>query len=303
MRALGATVRERACYYTRMRKTIAPAILLVLCQATPGFAWGFAAHRFILARAIEVLPSELRPFFQRHQAELLIRVSDPDVWRDAGWEDDPNHFLNFGVDEYGAYPFAALPREYGAAIEKFGTQTLRRNGLLPWRLAEEFGNLRRAFSTTSRASGRGADRGGPGNIVLFAAVAAHYMQDAYQPLHAIDNYDGQLSGNRGIHARFERDLFARYESRVKVDPPARVRAMTNVRDAAFEALLSGYQAVGPLLRADTEALGGRRTYDDQYFEKFFVKVQPMLEERLSAAATATAALIVGAWEQAGRPRL
>jgi len=34
-----------------------------------------------------------------------------------------------------------------------------------------------------------------------------------------------------------------------------------------------------------------------------MKVKPLLEERLSAAITATASVIVSAWEQAGRPSL
>jgi hypothetical protein len=61
--------------------------------------------------------------------------------------------------------------------------------------------------------------------------------------------------------------------------------------------------VAPLLAADKEAIGGRDAYDDVYFEAFFQKVKPMLEERLGAAITATASMIVSAWEQAGKPDL
>ena len=44
-------------------------------------------------------------------------------------------------------------------------------------------------------------------------------------------------------------------------------------------------------------------YDDDYFEKFFAKVKPMLEKRLANSITATASMIVGAWEAAGKPEL
>ncbi len=133
--------------------------------------------------------------------------------------------------EYGAYPFQALPREYGAALEKFGESTLKRNGLLPWREAEEFGNLRRAFEEFKREAPYTIS-----NVVLFSAVASHYIQDAHQPFHATDNYDGQQTGNNGIHARFERDLIERFESRLTLTP-APVKPIGNARDAAFEALL------------------------------------------------------------------
>ena len=77
----------------------------------------------------------------------------------------------------------------------------------------------------------------------------------------------------------------------------------NARDAAFDVLLSSYQLVDPILKADTEARGSKDVYDDDYYEKFFARVGPLLERRLSEAATATAGLIIGAWVEAGRPTL
>src|SRR5947199_8435056 len=121
-----------------MRKLLVISLLLV---PSPASAWGWAAHRYIMHRAIDLLPSEIKPFFVAFRDELAVRVVDPDLWQLAGWDDGPNHFLDFGVSEFGAYPFTVLPRDYAAALEKFGLATLRKNGLLPWREAEEFGNL------------------------------------------------------------------------------------------------------------------------------------------------------------------
>jgi hypothetical protein len=281
-----------------MRKTsvVAVAALIALAAPQPAAAWGSAAHRHIMARAIDLLPVELKPFFHQHQDELVMRVIDPDLFRVLGWEEDPNHFVNFGAKELGEYPFKELPREYGAAIEKFGMATLRRNGLLPWRQQEEFGNLRRAFEGFTR------ETYGPGNAVLFAAVMSHYIQDAHQPLHASVNYDGQMTGNTGIHARFETALFERFQSRLTIRP-APPTPILNSRDAAFDALLSSYKLVDPILKADDAARQGKETYDDEYFERLFTAVRPILEQRLGEAITATAGLIMGAWEQAGRPVL
>jgi hypothetical protein len=282
-----------------MRKAplVAAALLVASLVPTSASAWGFTAHRYIMSRAIDLLPPDLKPFFEQHRDEIVIRVVDPDLWRNVGWEDDPNHFINFGAKELGAYPFTELPREYGAALEKFGMATLKRDGLLPWREAEEFGNLRRGFEGFTRDAAYA-----PGDVILYAAIASHYMQDAHQPLHASNNYDGQLTKNNGVHSRFERDLVERFQSRLTVSPvpPSPIR---NIRDATFDALLASYQLVDPILQADTEAIAGKDTYDDDYFEKFFVKVRPVLEKRLADSITATAAMIMGAWEQAGRPAL
>jgi hypothetical protein len=281
-----------------MRKTLVSALcvsIAIVAAPSRADAWGFAGHQLIMRRAIDLLPPELKPFFERHREEVVIRSTDPDLWRNVGWDDDPNHFLDLGVTEYGKYPFAALPRDYGAALEKFGAATLKRNGLLPWRAAEQFGNLRRGFEGFARSSPYASS-----DVVLFSAVAAHYIQDAHQPFHATDNFDGGATGNNGIHARFERDLIERYESRLRLDPGAPLR-IANMRDAAFDALLASYQLVDQVLKADDEAKAGRDTYDDAYFEAFFSKVQPILERRLSDSIAATAGVIIAAWEQAGKP--
>jgi hypothetical protein len=272
-------------------------LLAAVLLPSPAFAWGFTAHKYIMRRAIDLLPPALKPLFVEHRDEVVMRVVDPDLWRNVGWDDDPNHFVNFGAPELGPYPFTAFPREHGAALEKFGIAALNRLGTLPWREAEEFGNLRRTFEGFARGNAYGAS-----DAILFAAVASHYIQDAHQPLHASNNYDGQLTDQRGIHSRFERDLVERYESRLVVNPVP-PRSVPSARDAAFEALLASHQLVAPLLAADKEAIGGRDAYDDVYFEAFFQKVKPMLEERLGAAITATASMIVSAWEQAGKPDL
>jgi hypothetical protein len=69
----------------------------------------------------------------------------------------------------------------------------------------------------------------------------------------------------------------------------------------FETLLASHRLVPQLLAADKAAVAGKDTYDDDYFEKLFAALKPLVEERLSASASATAATIIGAWTQAGRP--
>jgi hypothetical protein len=282
-----------------MRKAsiVTAAVLAATLVPAPAFAWGFVGHRYIMGRAIDLLPPELKPFFTYYRDEIVARAVDPDLWRNAGWEDDPHHFINFGAREFGEFPFNDLPRDYGAALEKFGRSALNRLGMLPWRLSEEFGNLRRAFEGFKRESAYG-----PGDVVLFAPVASHYIQDAHQPLHASNNYDGQLTGNTGIHARFERDLIERFQARLTVTP-APPSGTRNARDAGFAALLSSYQLVDPILKADREAIAGKDVYDDEYFETFFTKVRPILEQQLAESITATASVIIGAWEAAGKPTL
>jgi hypothetical protein len=283
-----------------MRKATLIAIAVIAASLVPGsaFAWGAVAHRYIMRRAIDLMPPEIKPFFERNRDELVLRVNDPDLWRVVGFEEEPpNHQIDFGVDDYGAFPFVALPRDYDAAVEKFGVAVVRRHGLLPWRTMEEFGNLRRIFQGFARDQLYVG-----GNTVLFASALAHYIQDAHQPLHVHNNYDGQLSGQNGLHSRFESELFERFESRLTINP-APVRLVNDTRDFIFDVALSSFQLVPQILEADRRAIGAKDTYDDEYFEKFFADIRPLLERQLASAITATASAIVSAWTQAGKPEL
>jgi hypothetical protein len=276
---------------------IAAAFVVLTLLPAPAFAWGLVGHRLIMARAIDLLPPELKPFFVKHRDEIVVRAVDPDTWRVAGWPENAHHFLDFGVPEYGKPPFTELPRDYDAALQKFGRSTLERNGLLPWRLAEFFGQLRRGFEGFGRQSAFATT-----DVILFSASMSHYIQDAHQPFHGTDNYDGQLTGQRGIHARFETNLIERFQSRLTLNPPA-PKPITAPRDESFRVLIDSYDLVDGILQADKTAVAGKETYDDDYYEKLFAAVKPVIDRRISAAISATASLIMGAWEAAGRPTL
>jgi hypothetical protein len=280
-----------------MLRRLCAALALVMLVPAPSFAWGTAAHKAIMRRAIDLLPAELKSYFSERREEMIARAVDPDMWRSLDLSEDPNHFVNFGAPELGPFPFTAYPREQGAALAKFGPFTLSRLGTLPFREQELFGSLQRAFEQVGKGNRVAMDES-----YMFAAAAAHYLQDATQPLHASNNYDGQLTDQRGLHVRFEAELFERFESRL-VLAPVPPKAFPSARDFAFELLLASYQKVDGLLKADKDAIGAKDTYDDAYFEAFFTRVKPMMEAQLSAAITATASVIVSAWEQAGRPNL
>ena len=281
---------------SRMRKVIGALCLLLFLAPQPAEAWGFEAHRFIMERAIALLPDALRPFFERHRATLVERSIDPDLWIAAGFEEEaPNHFLDLDWEGYGAYPHKDLPRDFNEAVAKFGRKRVLENGTVPWRAEEFFGNLRRSFEAYGR---RGAF--GRHDIVLFSAALAHYVSDAHVPFHAVLNYDGQLTNQHGIHARFEAMLFERYRDRLTIAPkPA--RAIVNPRDFVFDVIVEGTRLVPPILASDLQAIGTRQVYDDEYYESFFRANRAVMERRLSEAIIGVAAVIAGAWEAAGKP--
>lgn len=281
-----------------MRRWIAAACAAAVLAPAPARAWGFEAHRFVMDRAIALLPDAIRPLFERHRAMVVERSIDPDTWlgRLAGYESEaPNHFLDLDWEGYGPYPFAALPRDLTAAIAKYGRERVEQNGLVPWRVEEFHGSLRRAFEAYERRGPFGRY-----DILFFAAWLAHYVSDAHVPFHAVLNYDGQLTNQHGIHARFESILFERYLSTLTIAPKA-VPPILQPRDYVFDVLIEGTRLVPPILKADLEALGGGDVYGDTYFERFFTANRAVLERRLNESIAAVAAMIAGAWEAAGKP--
>jgi hypothetical protein len=276
-------VRSRAIF-------LLTAVLLVF-SPRPAAAWGFEVHKYIMGRAIALLPREIRPFFLKYQTTIVEHAIDPDLWRTAGWEQEPpRHFLD--MDAYGPYPFPNFPRDHAEAVKRYGREFVDKNGLLPWRSAEIYQSLVEAFG---QQTGYARE-----NIKFFSSVLTHYVSDAHVPFHAVVNYDGQLTGQQGIHARFETELFERYRLvlRVAPKPPSSVGAP---RDFIFETLIGSFPLAQTVLDADKAAVAGRELYDDQYFTMFFSKVRPILERRLSEAITASASMITAAWIEAGRP--
>jgi hypothetical protein len=280
---------------TTVRRWLLIPVLTLFAAGVPApaAAWGFEAHKYIMARAIPLLPPEIRAFFVKYQTTIVEHVVDPDLWRTAGWEQEPpRHFLD--MDAYGPYPFPNFPREQAEAEKRYGADFVQKNGLVPWRSAEIYQKLVEAFR---QQQGYGRE-----NVKFFSSVLTHYVSDAHVPFHAVVNYDGQLTGQSGIHSRFESELFERYRAVLRVNPRP-VAPVPDARDFIFDALIASFPLTQTILAADKAAIGSRELYDDQYFTSFFGTVRPILERRLADAITGSASMITAAWVEAGRPVL
>jgi hypothetical protein len=281
-----------------MRKMLALALLALGLSCLPSArvgAWGFNGHRYIADHAIDLLPAEMRPFFQKYRVTIVEHAIDPDTYRTVGWtEESPRHFLD--MDSYGAFPFREVPHDYKDAVAARGADFVIKNGTLPWRTQEVYDELRESFRTLA-SSAYARD-----NVKLFSSVIAHYTADAFQPFHAAANYDGQLTGQQGIHARFETELFDRYQDKLKaVAPP--LTPIPSARDFIFTTLGDSFSRVQAILDADREAAQGRQFYDDAYFAVLFEKTGGIVDTRIAGAESAVASMIAQAWIDAGKPPL
>lgn len=289
----------------RMRTLAAIGVVAgaLLAGSTTTGAWGMDVHRLITEQAIERLPDEIKPLFIRHKAFIAEHSVDPDLWRVADlkgvWGDEPpNHFLDIDFEEGSTPPFANVPRDYDEYVKKYGIGPATRYGRLPWRAEEIYNRLVESMKQLGRPDAPYA----ADNARYLLAVLAHYIEDAHQPLHGALNYDGQMTNQRGIHARFETQMILRNRSAWTWTPQP-VQVITDFRDFMFTTIIDSQQLVAPLLAADLKAAEGREFYDDEYFAILMQEAGPLAQRRMNESATAVASAAWSAWIAAGRPAI
>ena len=170
-------------------------------------AWGMDVHRWLTRQALDGLPADLKPFFLEQRDFISEHAADPDLWRVVALrgelgDEDPNHFFDIdALDDLA--PFRNVPRTWDGLVAKYGRARAEKAGRLPWRAEEIYNRLVAMFQELGKPNGSpyAAD-----NAKYLVAVLSHYVGDAHQPLHATDNYDGQLTNQRGVHSRFETEL-------------------------------------------------------------------------------------------------
>jgi hypothetical protein len=258
-------------------------------------AWGFKAHQEINYRAVSALPLEMQPFFLKYRDYLAEHAIDPDLWRQKDKSEGVNHYID--IDMYGRYPFRELPRDYQAAVAKFGEGVVRERGVAPWRVVEFLEKLTQAMREGNR-----------GDILQTAAALGHYIADLHVPLHTVENYDGQLTDNKGIHKRWESVMIDAFLPEMQLNP-APAEYVEQPLDAIFDVVLDSYVFADDVLRADDHARVAGRKYEKpkdygvRYYASLYRWTQWIATQRLESAINAVASFWYTAWRNAGQPTL
>jgi hypothetical protein len=273
------------------RRAGAVLACLVLCLFFPhgSRAWGKNGHRLVVNKAIDTLPPEIRSFFETNLAVLSQHVTDPLDAITKTPAERHNHFIL--LDKYGRFPFELLPRDYKAAVTKFGKTKLEANGLLPWQIGVYSQKLTEAFKAGKWDDAR-----------LNAAILANYVAEAHDPFNTTDNADGRLSGQAGINERFGTALIDRYSSFFPMRPNDAI-FISDPTDRAFEACLSSHSWLETILLADRNARRGENSFNDDYYDRFYNQAAAILIRQLSDAATDVGSFWLTAWKNAGSPQL
>ena len=155
--------------------------------------WGFWAHQRINRLAVFSLPPEMQVFFKKHIEYLTENAVNPDKRRYAVVGEAPRHYID--AEAYGDSALYRLPLYWSEALKRYGEDTLALNGTVPWAIQQYKLQLTEAFRQKNAR-----------RILRVAADLGHYIADANVPLHTTRNYNGQLTGQEGIHAFWESRL-------------------------------------------------------------------------------------------------
>lgn len=281
-------------------------VLMLLPLALRCYSWGFYAHKLVNYYAVFMLPPEMLVLYKPHIEFLKEHAVDPDKRRYAVEEEGARHYID--MDLYGTYVYDSFPVTWRAAIQRFGADSLSAHGLAPWWIQTMLQRLTTAF--------REHDRNG---ILKLSADIGHYISDAHVPLHATSNYNGQKTGQIGIHgfwesripellAETEWDFLTGRASYIKQPLEFTWRRVMQSAKAADSVLLLERRlnaTIGPDSKFAYESRNGLivKQYSAAYCRMYNKMLNGMVERRFRESVQAVASFWYTAWVDAGQPDL
>jgi hypothetical protein len=287
-----------------MKKSVSVAAICVFIVMTCS-SWGFFAHYRINRMAVFILPKGMSAFYENHLDYITEHAISADKRRYVDSLEAPRHYLN--ADHYGNKPFTAIPLKWNDAERKYSCDTLDKYGTLPWTIQYQYYKLVKAFKAHDTSA-----------ILSTSANLGHYIADATVPLHLTQNYNGQLTGQTGLHAFWESrlpELFAgRYHYFV-----GKARYVENPLYEAFKICRSSFKEVDSVLSFEKKlnlnfpaskkyepVKRGKRTVDEYsaaYSTAYHQLLHGMVERRMRLAILEVGSYWFSAWVDAGQPDL
>lgn len=290
--------------------TVALGISFLSFQSSYGeqHKWGFFGHKRINRVAVFTLPPDMFGFYKEHIEYVTEHAPDPDKRRYAVEGEaechyiDLDHFYKEGEDFR-----TVMPRKWKDAVAKYTEDTLRAYGIVPWHIERMKLRLQKAFEA------KDVDR-----ILKYSADIGHYIADAHVPLHTTENYNGIMTGQRGIHALWESRL-------VELNAESydyfigKAKYVEDVLDYSWMTVFASHDALDSVFQMELEVTRdlptdqkysyeqrGRTTvkvYSKTFCDEYHRRMNGMVERRLRQAVISVGSIWYSAWVDAGQPNL
>ncbi len=281
--------------------------LIFLLQPTV-YSWGFFGHKKINRMAVFTLPPEMIKFYKKNIEFITEHAVDPDKRRYSTEGEAQRHYID--IDHYvhsGEDPFEVVPKKWYDAVEKFTEDTLQAYGIVPWHVDVMVKRLTKAFEA------KDYDR-----ILRVSADLGHYIGDSHVPLHTTENYNGQMTNQKGIHGFWESripelkakdyDYFvgrAEYVNHILTDEWETIKQSFSAKDSVLdlERKLNGEFPKDQKYTFENRGSVLIKTYSEEYTDAYNDMLNGMVERRLTQAIIKVGSYWYTAWVNAGQPNL
>ena len=276
-----------------------------VCIHNSALSWGFYGHRLINRAAIFTLPPEMFAFYRYHLPYLEEEATAADRRRGTDPLEGPRHFID--LERYGPPPYLLLPPTWNEALACYGEEELNEHGILPWHIQLVYYRLIEAFR-----------QGDYDRILRLSADLGHYVADAHVPLHVTHNYNGQLTGQNGLHSLLESripELLGRNYDLLT----GQAVVVERVRDLTWDCIRESAGYVPLVFDADCrvrdslpeerwklpEMRGQTRVmvFSPDYTRLFNEYLGNLMQDRMRLAIHRLGSLWFTAWVEAGQPAL
>jgi len=269
-------------------------------------AWGFYAHQEINRMAVFTLPTPLISIYKTNIKYITEHAVDADKRRYLMKEEACRHYLDCNRYEL-SLPLDTIPKTWKSAVEKYGEDSLKAHGIVPWHVYFVYYKLVQAFKEKNNLQ-----------IIKLSADLGHYIGDLHVPLHTTSNYNGQLTGQEGIHALWESRLPPMFDSTYDFFV-GKAKYVENPINEIWSVLERSHTLVDSVLNFEIKAssyfsekekytflptnYGIKKEYSEAFSAKYHMLMNGMVEERMTKAILFLGSFWYSAWIDAGQPIL
>ena len=248
-------------------------------------SWGFTEYKDLHSVAISGLPKEVWFYFKNNESKLVDLSVAADRRKHTDTTEAQRHYIDLD-----------LPKDS--------------SGILPQAICDSYNLLSYLFYNCDEVESD--------FIIKVASDLGHYLGDAHVPLHTTSNYNGQLTGQTGIHSLWETHVHELTKAN-KIPRNIRTRYIDDIRLFADSIISSSNELVELVLkkevevstRIDSPSKWGYRTRGrtmeliptQGFCLEYSDSLNGMVQQRFYESADAIASAWYSAWVDGGSPNL
>jgi hypothetical protein len=286
--------------------------LCLLGNAYPAEAWWDVSHEFITQNAVASLAASpnagaLGAFFAANSSSVVLysgmeppstphTPSGPYYAPNGAYIAPSTHYIDIDSIPEWADP-NTFPHDQTVLLAKYGRSAVLNWGTAPWNAAD----YERQLSDLMKNAKTQADWT---QLLYMAGAEAHFLGDLHNPMHLATNYDGQLTGQTGLHARYEGTMLTGHEGAdLVLTPDPNVTHYDSMIDVIFNGIDQDFQYNANILAADLagDAAEGDKKYGTVYYQTLYADCKPFTQALMQDASEVIASTWYTAWVDAGSP--